>query len=310
MLFIPHSEFDMRDYKNVKVPRSYRTNARRTITKRVQTGGGAGWHDRKSSGIKSVLIQFLTTVVIAVCCVLGWQAYRVIIRAEMFQVAGVDVTGVARLTEADLKDIVGPFKGKNIFQVDLDGAISRARANAWVKEAKIYRRLPNRISMVVTERVPRVVLDSGGARYLMDDTGVVIERIAKESADAWPLPVVAIRSERIRPGDQITSEEMREAYELLDEIAARGGWRPAEITIKAGSQESLVVVYGGQEFRIGSGNYPEKLRRLSEIVTDVNQRGLEIAYVDLRPERQAAVMVKRDSSKSKVQSSVFKGKRR
>ena len=300
----------MRDYKNVKVPGSYRTNAKRTHTKRVQVGRGSGWHDKKAPGIRDTVVHVLVAVVLAGCCVLGWQAYRMVTHAEMFQVAGVDVKGVKRLTEADLKDIVGAFKGRNIFQVDLEAAIRRARGNAWVKEARIYRRLPNRISMVFTERVPCVVLDNGSAQYLLDDSGVVIDRLAKESAGAWPLPVVAIRNERIRPGDQIASDEMQEAFALLSEISSRGGWRLADVTIRASSPESLAVVHAGQEFRIGSGNYAEKLRRLAEIMTDVNQRGLEIAYVDLRPERQAAVMVKNNSSKFRVQSTESEGKRR
>jgi cell division septal protein FtsQ len=224
----------------------------------------------------------------------------------VFQVAGVDVKGVKQIKETDLKDIVSAFKGKNIFRVDLDTAIRRARANPWVKEARIYRRLPNRISMVFTERSPFVVLDNGGARYLLDDTGVVIDSLTAESAGTWPLPVVAIRNEHIRPGDQITSEELRDAFTLLSAISGRGGWRLADVVIRAGSPESLAVVYAEQEFKLGSGNYTEKLRRLAEIMTDVNQRGLEIAYVDLRPERQAAVMVK--NNKTKGPGSRGKGK--
>jgi hypothetical protein len=63
------------------------------------------------------------------------------------------------------------------------------------------------------------------------------------------------------------------------------------VTVKADSPETLAVLYADHEFRIGSGNYDEKLRRLGEIVEDMGQRGLEYSYVELRPERQAAVMV-------------------
>ena len=72
-----------------------------------------------------------------------------------------------------------------------------------------------------------------------------------------------------------------------------------EVTVRADSPETLSVVYAGHEFRIGSGRYGEKLRRLAEVMADVKERGIEIAYVDLRPERQTAVMPR------KVQSSEF-----
>ena len=89
----------------------------------------------------------------------------------------------------------------------------------------------------------------------------------------------------------MNSESMAEALTLLAEISARGGWRLSEVMVKANTPETLSVVYASHEFKIGSGNYAEKLRRLAEVMADVKQRGLDIAYVDLRPERQAAAMV-------------------
>ena len=293
----------MRDYKHVKVPRSYRTRAPYGAVKRLNTGRVARASGRAGShGIGNAARQFLAVVAICSAAWLGLQAYRVITRAEMFQIAGVDVSGAKQLGEADLREIVGAFTGQNIFRADLDEAIRRAQANAWVKEARIHRRLPNRISMVFVERVPAAILETGRMRYLLDDEGVVIERFRKEQVPGWPLPVIAVRDARVRPGDQVSADGVAEAFTLISEIAARGGWKLSDVLIKADSAESLAVVYGACEFRIGSGGYAEKLRRLVEVMADVKQRGLDIAYVDLRPERQAAVMVKNESTKYKVQS--------
>jgi cell division septal protein FtsQ len=151
--------------------------------------------------------------------------------------------------------------------------------------------------MVVTERVAFALLDTGTGSYVMDNDGVVLDRIAKENISAWQLPVVAVKENRVRPGEQVTSEGMAEALMLISEIAERGGWKLNEVTIKAESPETLSVLYSDHEFKIGTGNYAEKLRRLAEILADGAQRGLDIAYVDLRPERQAAVMVKNAGGK-------------
>jgi len=299
----------MRDYKNIKVPRSYRVNTKRTSIKRVNVGRISGRPGASPHGLTSVALQVLVVIIILAGAWLGWQAYLLVTHAEMFQIAGVDVKGAKQLGEADLKAIAGAFTGQNIFQVDLEAAVRRARAHPWIKDVRIYRQLPNRISMVFAERVPAAVLDTGSNRYLLDSDAVIIDRIAKETSQAWPFPVVAIKDLRARPGEQVTTEGMREAQTLLAEIAARGGWQPVDVTIRAGSPESLTLVYKGHEFKIGSGNYPEKLRRLAEIMDDVKLRGLDIAYVDLRPERQAAVMVSKNSTVFKVQSSAKKKKR-
>ena len=222
---------------------------------------------------------------------LGWQAYRLLTHAEIFQISGVDVKGVRHLSEADLDDIAGMFKGQNIFRVDLEAAARRAHGNSWIKDIRIYRRLPNRISMTVVERVPDAILESGAGRYLIDNEAVAIERLAQAGASAWPLPVIAVKDSKAELGEPVNSEAIAEAQTLLAEISARGGWRLSEVMVKANTPETLSVVYASHEFKIGSGNYAEKLRRLAEVMADVKQRGLDIAYVDLRPERQAAAMV-------------------
>jgi cell division protein FtsQ len=232
-------------------------------------------------------------MVIAAAVYFGRQAYQSVMEGQMFVVSGVDIKGVKQLGEGDLNELAKVFTGQNIFRVDMEAAVRRARANPWIKEARIYRKLPNRITMAFIERSPFAILDTGVARYLVDDEAVVIGRLLPEPGPEWPLPVVAIKNYRGRPGEQVTSEGMAEAMTLIAELAARGGWRLAEVTVEANSPESLSVVYAGHEFKIGSGRYGEKLRRLAEVMADVKERGLEIAYVDLRPERQAAVMVKK-----------------
>jgi cell division protein FtsQ len=238
------------------------------------------------------MLNLLLAVVLAGSCWLAWQAYDLLTRAEMFQIAGVDVKGVHELSDAELKAVVGPFTGQNIFKADLDAAVRRARANAWIREATIRRSLPNRISMSVRERVPFAVLDTDHGRYLIDNDAVVIDRAKSDRPSAHALPVVAIKDYRPHPGEAVTTEGIGEALTLLAEIEARGGWSLADVTVKAATPETLSVVYAEHEFKIGSGRYTEKLRRLAEVMADVKQRNLSIAYVDLRPEHQAAVMLK------------------
>jgi cell division protein FtsQ len=257
----------------------------------------------------AALIRIMVVVLVTGGCYLGWIGYQWAARSETFQVAGVDVTGARHLSKDELQNIAGAFTGQSIFKVSLDEAAQRARALPWVRDVRLYRHLPNRISMTVSERTPAAVLDSGSGRYLIDNEGVVIVREAAAVTDAQVLPVVAISGCRAQPGHPVDSGALKEALVLQQEIARRGGWRAADVTVRANSLETLAVVYGGHEFRIGSGNYGEKLRRLGEILSDVQQRGLTIAYVDLRPERQAAVMtVKVPGSGSRVKENGSRSK--
>lgn len=304
---IRNSKLKMRDYKNVKVPGKYRATTKRVSIKRVEVDRAGGRAGKSAAGFKKALLNILAVIVLAGGSWLGWQAYLFLTHADIFQVSGVDVKGVGHLGDADLEGIAGMFKGQNIFRVDLDAAARRAHANPWIKDIRIYRRLPNRLSMTVVERVPGAVLDTGTSRYLIDNEATVIERLPKDGASSWPLPVIAIKDWKAGPGEPVNSEGMAEALTLLAAISARGGWRLSNLVVRADSPETLSVTYASHEFKIGSGNYAEKLRRLAEVMEDVEQRGLNIAYVDLRPERQAAAMVVK---KITVQNRSTKSKKR
>jgi len=148
--------------------------------------------------------------------------------------------------------------------------------------------------MIFTERVPRAVLQAANGWYLIDADGVVMAPVPKDNAAGAGLPAIAVRDCRAALGEAVSVGAVAEALDLAHELAARGGWDLGAVTVKADSPETIAIVYADHEFRIGTGNYDEKLRRMGEIVADMRQRGLAYTYVELRPERQAAVMVVKD----------------
>jgi cell division septal protein FtsQ len=294
----------MKDYKHVKVPRGYRATSRRTTTKRVN----AGVSPVKRGGGGNPAGAAIAILLIAALCYGGWEGYRWLTHAELFQIAGVDVKGVRSVSEDEIRELAKMFTGQNIFRVDLAAATRRALTNPWIREVRIERALPNRISVIYMEREPRAILQAANGRYLIDGEGVVMAPVAK-SEQGTDLPVIAVRDHRAVPRETVTNGAVAEAFNLLGELAARGGWSAGAVTVKADSHETIAIVYADHEFRIGSGNYDEKLRRLGEIVADMRQRGLAYTYVELRPERQAAVMVVKDKDRGKDQGSGVRKKK-
>ncbi len=287
----------MRDYKNVKAPRKYRAETRKNVNRRVDAGPFRG---RKRPGrLKEVLAAVLATAAALALCYGAWEGYRWATTAELFQVAGVDASGGRKAGDRDLREAAALFTGQNIFQVDIAGAAKRLSLNPWVRQVRIERRLPNRISITIAERTARAVFYGANGRWLMDRDGTIIAPAESEAGIAEGLPALAMRDLRAAPGEAVESDALPHAMELLDELALRGGWDLSTLTLKADAPESITVHYDGREYRLGRGNYGEKLRRLGEIVSDMNRRGQDFAYLELRPERQAAAMVVKGSAKGK-----------
>ncbi len=292
----------MRDYKHVKVPKSYRSQRSRAATKRVAAEPAGRKRASGGSGAAGTMFALIMAAALGYG---GWRGYHWMTRAEAFQIAGVDVKGVREVSDEEVRALAAQFTGQNIFRIDLDGATRRALANPWVRDVRIERSLPNRISIEISERTPHAVLQAANGRFLIDRDAVVIAPAG--AATAAGLPTIAVRDYRAAPRRAVTGDGVVSGLELLDELRKRGGWDPAAVTVRADSAETVAILYAGHEFRIGSGNYDEKLRRLGEIVTDMNTRQLAYTYVELRPERQAAVMVNKEGARG--QGSGVKKKR-
>ncbi len=281
----------MRDYKHVKVPKSARLKRDRVVRKRV-TAERSG--KKRGTGGSGALWTVLVFVILAALGYGAWRGYQRVSRAEVFQIVGVDVNGVRQVSDGEVRALAGIFAGQNIFRVDLDAAARKALANPWVRDVRIERNWPRRIRITITERAPRAVLQAANGRFLIDRDGVVI--VPAAPANEAGLPTIAVRDYRAAAGRALTGDGVAAAFELLDQLRERGGWDQAAVTVKADSAETVAILYADHEFRMGYGNYGEKLRRLGEIVADMNQRHLDYTCIELRPERQAAVMIRGQGS--------------
>ena len=109
-------------------------------------------------------------------------------RATGLEVRDVMVVGRDRTERAELLRAIGIKAGDPILGVDLRRAHARVSALAWVKEARIERRLPDTVFVTLVEREPMARWQRDGKLHLIDlDGGVIPSRPVKKFAD---LPIV------------------------------------------------------------------------------------------------------------------------
>jgi cell division protein FtsQ len=80
-------------------------------------------------------------------------------------------------------------KGKPLFFFDADQLQDRIESLRWVKALLIRREPPDRLSIVIEERQPLLMLVRTNAILLMSDDGIIMERV--NQANLTPIPVVA-----------------------------------------------------------------------------------------------------------------------
>ena len=106
-----------------------------------------------------------------------------------FEVKNVEVTGIKRVDELKVYDLVLAEKDRAMPLVDVSRIRQDLMQYGWIGEARVSRRLPDTLVVELTERQPAAVWSHGDALALIDAEGHVLEEISPEHKPNLPMLV-------------------------------------------------------------------------------------------------------------------------
>jgi len=225
---------------------------------------------------KRVLKVGLGLIAISAIVALGRLAYN----SSFFKISKVTVLGnqqveAARVLEA--ADLIG----SHILALDRSQVVESLEEWPLVKSATIRWQPPGEVAIVIEERQPSALWQVGDSKYIVDDEGIVLSKVAISE----PLPEICIRQLDGQPlelGSQVDSEAIRLAYKLAETL-------PQALGAKAQSFEYLthgglvVVTDKGWRARFGDmDDFDFKLAVWKEILAKADQVEMKPHHVDLR----------------------------
>jgi len=92
-----------------------------------------------------------------------------------YVVRAVDVVGGHDVTAAEIAAIIGAEPGTGLIDIDPAQARAAIKAMPRVESAQVVRLWPDRISVIITERAPYALWQTGGVHYVIDRSGTVLE---------------------------------------------------------------------------------------------------------------------------------------
>lgn len=200
----------------------------------------------------------------------------------------VVVAGTPRIPAEALRKAVAPFEGGNLVLLPLENVEAAVRRNPWVDTVEVAKELPDRLRVEVTERRPVALLVKGGGLVYADEKGRPIAPVEDpEKARKTGLVVVAFAHPQLSPSDGVGG-----ALEVAGELGrAQPSWAGAL---------SKIEVLGEQDFRLHTsalrfpllvtrGEVGAKVKRLTELLPELDRRYPAIRAVDLRFSRRIVV---------------------
>ena len=233
---------------------------------------------------------------LAAAAVAVWQVPRAFREAERFRLLAVEYYGGRLVSGREVLSVGELGEGDNIYALDLQEVAGRIETMPWIKRARVQRKPPSRLEIVVVERRRLAWLDAGRV-LAVDGEGVVLpgERYAEEGRADLDLPLVGgigLQADSLEVGAPVDSDELRR---LLD------WWQQARVydadlcmsvsEIRPGPEGGvrLLLVGDGLEVRLPGDRVKDRLKVLRGSLTRVYRECPDPAYIDLRFAGQVVV---------------------
>jgi cell division protein FtsQ len=106
-----------------------------------------------------------------------------------FAVKRVEVNGIDRMERLTVYAIALDQHSMAMPLVDLEKVRNQLMGYGWIKDARVYRRLPDTLVVDIVERKPAAVWQHNQKLSLIDETGVALEPVAVNAMPDLPLVI-------------------------------------------------------------------------------------------------------------------------
>ena len=225
-------------------------------------------------------------------------SFSVLISRPYFEIKEISVRGLKELTEKDVLASAEIKPAQNLLAINIDAVIRRVTANQWVKNVYIGRELPNKLVLEVQERSPLVLVKQGSDFYLMDGEGFVFKKLGK--SDQVDLPVLT----GFNVQDKTKTPLFLSMLDLLKTISSSSHYAYlgtiSEIHID--DVFGLSLISGtGLYLKLGIGGFESKLKKLTLVLADLEQRGMKNGYLCIDLSDESKVTVQRKNAPGRIE---------
>jgi len=223
----------------------------------------------------------------AILLALGYAGYRGVTSlaaAEMLQVNHLVVRGHQRLSTQEVLALVEGLRGQNLLTIPIGEWQQKLLTSPWVASASIRRVLPSTLEVIVGERVPMGIGRIGESLYLIDATGVIVDRYGPAFAEI-DLPIIDGLGTATADGvAQIDSARTAFAGRVTRALASQPELASRVSQIDVADLHDAVVILDDDtaRLRLGDRDFVARLQQYRSLQPALRERLAGVDYVDLR----------------------------
>ena len=199
--------------------------------------------------------------------------------AAGFGVKKITVEGQQHTTDAEIAKALEAGPATMMLGFDTDAAKARLELVSWVKHAQVMRLLPSTLQVVVEERVPFAIWQTGGRTFVVDGEGAVLAPAVREAYPDLPLVV----GEGAEKNASALFDTLGSYTELRKQLVA---------ALRVGDRRWTLKLACGVDIMLPDDNAAQALDTLVTLDRDRGLLKRDIAAVDLRLADRVSVRLK------------------
>lgn len=221
----------------------------------------------------------------------GTALFLYIQHAPAFEITHVAIQGNVQLHPEDLVQHLNIPPHTNIFQIQLDEIQTRLESLQWVKTATVFRTIPHKLRVDITERTPFALVKLGQL-HLVDSEGVILGELASGSAITLPI-ITGKLVESMRADDE--NPQVRPTFQALERLIQASPPVVADIRkIVIHSPDNVTIMSRDEAYpelrvslRDDASNH-RNIERLRQMLPTIDLQ--HAAYIDVRFDQRIIVM--------------------
>jgi len=169
-------------------------------------------------------------------------------------VARVTISGNDVASERDIAQAAGVAPGTPLVRVDVAGVADRVAGLPPVAQVAVTRQWPDEVRIAVTEREPRLAIESGTGFLIADAAGVVFD-----TARSLPKGLVRVEAD---PQDQQTLVDSGSVFSALSEQTAK----KVTVIVAEGRDSITLRLRGGDRVFWGSAEQSDLKSQVLDVL--------------------------------------------
>lgn len=139
--------------------------------------------------------------------------------SPLFNISHIEVSGNSKISKEEIISLSRIEKGENTYKISKSSTIQKIKENPYIDTVQIKRILPDGISIEVTEREAKYMIEYGNAYVYLDNQGYILE-LAEEALDGIIITGYSTPTDDLKPCNRLVVDDLKKLEKVIELVSA------------------------------------------------------------------------------------------